>query len=85
MRLRKGIVLQKMGTSYVAYDNNTSTIHELNEVAYQILSLIEKGESKNDVVNKLTRKYSVIRKKAQEDVETFLKVLLKKDLIEIKK
>lgn len=85
MKIKKNVVLQKMGDTFVAYDNDTSTLHELNEVAYIIVSEIEKGKSKEAIVAKLLKTYTVERKKAQEDLNSFLKELRAKDLIVGKK
>lgn len=85
MKIKKDILIQKMGDSFVAYDNETSTLHELNETGFIILSGIEKRKSKSEILVKITRKFKVSGKKAKEDFEKFVQLLEKKDLIVAKK
>ena len=42
MKIKKGVLIQKMGKTFVAYDNQETVMHELNETAYLILSQLEK-------------------------------------------
>lgn len=85
MKFKKGVLIQKLGEQFVAYDNETSTLHELNEVGYFILEHLEKGEDRKKIIRALKKNYDVSRKKAEEDVDNFLKELEKKDLIVEKK
>jgi len=81
MKLKKGIVVQKMGKTHVAYDNETSTLHELNEVGYFILDLVEKGKSDRQILTEIMKNYEISRNQAVEDLKTFLDVLRIKDII----
>jgi hypothetical protein len=81
MKLKDGMVLQKMGKTFVAYDNNTSTLHELNEVGYFILDLVEKGKSEREMLTEIMRNYEITRDQAKEDLTTFLDILRIKDII----
>lgn len=72
-----------MGEIFVAYDNNTSSLHEMNEVAYRILEAIEKGQDKEKILNGLAKRFQVDRKRAEKDYKEFVKLLEKKDLIEL--
>lgn len=74
-----------MGDTFVAYDNATSTLHELNEVAYDILLALEKGKSKGKIANLLSSKYLGSQRKAEKDLNEFLKELKTKNLIEGRK
>ena len=81
MKIKKDVLIQKMGDSYVAYDNETSTLHELNETGFLILSRIEKKKSKQEIIKKIVSKYKVSKNKAEGDYEEFVEVLKTKDLI----
>jgi len=85
MRLKKDILVQKMGDSYVAYDNETSTLHELNETGFVILSGIEERKSKPEILRKITQNFKISTKQAKEDFQKFVQLLEKKDLIVVKK
>lgn len=85
MKVKKGLVIQKMGHTFVVYDNDTSTLHELNEVAFTIISEIEKGKNKSSILSKLLKTYKVGKEKAQKDLNSFLIELKSKDLIVGKK
>ena len=81
MKIKKALVIQKLGDTYVAYDNETSTLHEFNEVGFLILSEIEKGRGKKTIVKKIVNNFRVSKAQAERDFKEFLGVLKKKDLI----
>ncbi|MBU0572381.1 PqqD family protein [Patescibacteria group bacterium] len=85
MKIKKDVLIQKMGDSFVAYDNETSTLHELNETGFLILSGIEKKKSKQEIIKGIVRKYKVSKNKAEGDYEEFVGALKTKDLIVGKK
>lgn len=85
MKIKKGVLIQKMGKTFVAYDNQESVMHELNEVGYIILSLLEKGKSKGQILKRITEEFKITRQKAKKDMEDFLQTLKKADLIVGKK
>ena len=85
MKINKSIVIQKLGNAYVAYDNETSTLHELNEVGYLIISELENGKGKVEILKKMVREFGVTKNIAEKDFETFIQELRKKDLIVGKK
>lgn len=81
MKLKKGVILQKLGDSFVAYDNKTSTMHELNEEGYLILSGIEKGKTRPQIIKSIISNFAVESREAEKDLEEFLQVLEKKQLL----
>lgn len=85
MKLKRGIILQKLGNEYVVFDNKTTTLHELNEVAYKILKKLERDNNKEEIINFLVKTYDVKKVQAEKDLEDFLVELLNKDLIEAEK
>ncbi|HJX59396.1 hypothetical protein A2V61_00640 [Candidatus Woesebacteria bacterium RBG_19FT_COMBO_47_8] len=85
MRLKKGVLIQKLGDTFVAYDNDASVMHELNEVAYIILSEIEKRKGKKEILLKIMKAFSVSEKEAKKDLDEFVQDLKKVDLIVEKK
>jgi len=85
MKIKKDILIQKMGDSYVAYDNDNSTLHELNETAYLILSGFEKGKTKTKIIDEIIKRFKVSKEEAKKDIQKFIQLLEKKDLIVGKK
>jgi hypothetical protein len=81
MKLKKGVILQKLGDTFVAYDNEESVMHEVNEVGFSILSGIEKGGKKEQIVINIVESFKVGKKEAKKDLEDFLQVLKKKNLL----
>lgn len=85
MRLKVGVILQKIGDEFVAYDNETSEFHELSEIAYLILESIELKKDKKEIVDRIINDFEVEKEKADRDYENFLKILENKSLIVAKK
>lgn len=81
MRIKKDVVIQRMGDVFVAYDNETSTLHELNEVGFLIMSEIEKGRDKKKIVKKIVSNFRVSKAQTERDFKKFVDILKKKDLI----
>lgn len=71
-----------MGESFVVYDNDTSTLHEINETGYTILKGIEDGRKKEEILKNLAKVFKVEKERATKDYEEFVDLLEKKDLIE---
>lgn len=74
-----------MGENFVVYDNNTSTLHELNEIAFFVLEQVKKGKSRGEILKSLIENYDVSEDKAEKDLESFLKLIKSKKLIVEKK
>ena len=81
MKINDQVILQKLGKSFVAYDNNNSVFHEFNDVGYVIIKGVEKGDSMNKIVKNIMKDFEVTKDQALSDVEEFLAELEKKDLI----
>ena len=82
MKLKENIVTQKLGDEYVIFDNDNSTLHELNETGFLIVELLVKGKYKKSVIKKLSSVYKIKQAEAKKDYEEFIKELEKRDLIE---
>ena len=74
-----------MGDSYVAYDNEKSTLHELNETAYLIMSGLVKKKTKAEIVGDIIKKFKVSREDAKKDMQKFVQLLEKRDLVVCKR
>ncbi len=85
MKIKKGLVIQKMGSDFVVYDNENSTIHELNETAVFILKKLQKGLEEKVIIDSITKEFAVSYKSAKLDFERFVSELERKALIVGKK
>ena len=83
MKLNNQVIIQKLGDTYVAYDNNHSVLHEFNEVGHFIIGGIEKGWRKDKIVGEIVSKFEITKDQASGDFEEFLVELEKKDLISL--
>lgn len=81
MKLKKGVIVQKMGKTYVAYDNERSVMHELNETAYLVLDGFEKRKTRGEILGSIVREFNVTQEEAKKDLEHFIRTLRKAKLI----
>jgi hypothetical protein len=81
MKLKKSIILQSLGKRFVAYDNATSLLHEINETGAFIIKEIKRGKSKNDIIKSIMFKYEVENDVAKKDYLEFISLLEKKGII----
>lgn len=81
MRLKRGVLLSKLGETYVAYDNEKSMMHELNEVGYAVLEFLKSDRTIEEVGDYLKDHYEIEEEQAYVDAGEFLVELRKKDLI----
>ena len=81
MKLNDQVIVQRLGETNVVYDNNHSILHEFNQVGFRIIELIEKKYPKEKIVMAIYKEFDVTKTQARGDVEEFLGVLVKKDLI----
>lgn len=81
MKLKKGLVIQKLGEKYVIFDNETSTLHEINDVGFFIMERLKKDINKRAIIEKLVSEYEVDEKTASKDLKEFIQALAKMDLI----
>jgi len=83
-RLRKEIVWRKIRNRGVVVQTKKAKILVLNETAADVLRFIEKGLNEEEIVKEMSKIYSGDRKKMRKEVETFIKELLEKGVIEKK-
>lgn len=81
MRLKSGILVQKLGDKYVLYDNETSILHEFNQVGHFILERLDMGMENIDICRELTQAFEVSEEQANVDLDEFLVQLKDKNLL----
>lgn len=56
-------------------------VYILNNISYEILLMLESGNSQEEIINQLCQKYSVSSDTVSPDVEEFMNQLKKLDLL----
>lgn len=73
--------MQKLGKKGVVFDPDKSIIYTLNETALYIFNYLKRGLSKEEVLEKLIRKYEVEKSSAENDLSHVIKMLLNSKII----
>ena len=80
-RIQKGLIVQKLGKETVIFDGEESVLYTLNETASEIFKMIKKGLSEEEIVEKMVKKYSIKKEKAEKDVKELVEGLIKKGIV----
>jgi hypothetical protein len=79
--VQKGLIVQKLGKETVIFDGEESVLYTLNETASEIFKMIKKGLSEEEIVEKMVKKYSIKKEKAEKDVKELVEGLIKKGIV----
>ncbi len=87
MKIKNGVVIQKVGDSYVALATgkareNFNGMMRMNETAYFVASKMLKETNKEELVEALLSEYEVGREDAESCVEAVVSELQKNGLVE---
>lgn len=80
-KINSGIIIQKIGDKTTFFEGENSVLMTLNETGTLIFKYIKNGWDIHEISLKIIEKYNTSRKKAEEDVEEFIKELLEKKVI----
>ncbi len=80
-RLNKGFITQKMGDKTTIFEGEKSVLFTLNDTASYIFRGIQLQWDIPTIVTKVSDKYKISTSQAQKDIEEFVQVLLKKQII----
>jgi len=84
-RIQKGLIVQKIDKETVIFDGEESVLYTLNETASEIFKMIKKGLSEEEIVEKMVKKYSIKKERAEKDVKETINDLKKRKIIVSKK
>lgn len=77
-KINESFILRNIGTVWVVVDMHTNKLYELNYTAAEILKLMQKSLSKEDIVDLLSKMYekkkSIIREDLEVLIDTFLQI-----------
>jgi hypothetical protein len=80
-KIQKGLIVQKLGKETVIFDGEESVLYTLNETASEIFKMIKKGLSEEEIVEKMVKKYSIKKERAEKDVRELVEELIKKGIV----
>jgi len=80
-QIQKGLIIQKIDKETVIFDAEESVLYTLNETAAEIFKMIKKGLKQEEIVEKMVKKYSLKKEKAEKDVKELVEGLIKKGIV----
>jgi len=83
-KIQKGLIIQKIDKETVIFDAEESVFYTLNETASEIFKMIKKRLSEEEIVEKMIKKYSIKKEKAEKDVKEIIGELKKRKIIVFK-
>ena len=81
IKLKKGLISQKIGNTINIFDGEKSTIYSFNQTATFIVERIKQGLSKENIISLVSKKYSVQKNLAEKDFNEFISELKSKKII----
>ena len=87
MKIKEDFILRKVADSYVVVPVGRQTLDfngilNLNETGAFLFELLQKGASRDELVEKLLAEYEVERDRAQADVDKFIQSVKDADVLE---
>ncbi len=87
MKVKENFMLRKVADSYVVVPVGRQTLDfngiiNLNETGAFLFELLQKGASRDELVEKLLGEYEVERDRAQADVDKFIQSVKDADVLE---
>ncbi len=64
-------------------DFTRGEVYELNTIGYEILKFISQGKELEEIVEQIVESYKVPRETVEKDVQKFLEMLEKEDIVEV--
>lgn len=87
MKLKEGFVFRKIAGDNVVVPigqqiTQFNGLIKLNESGAFLWNVLKEGSSKEELVDKLQEEYDIDRDLAENDVESFIKILKERDMLE---
>lgn len=81
IKINKGIVSRDIEGNCYIVDSKNQILHNLNQTGTFIFHQIEKNKNKEKILESLSKDFEVDEKKARDDLDEFLEILSKKNII----
>ncbi len=87
MKIKEDFILRKVADSYVVVPVNKMTLDfngiiNLNETGAFLFGLLQKGATKQELLDKMLDKYDVTDEIANKDIDNFLSKVKEADILE---
>lgn len=87
MKIKDDFILRKVADTYVVVPVNSMTLDfngiiNLNETGAFLFGLLQKGATKEELLDKMLEEYDVPQKKAYEDIDIFIQKVKDADILE---
>lgn len=79
--LKKDLITQRNGSSTVIFDGEKSYLYTLNQTASEILRLIQKKKSSDEIAEVISKKYDISNYKALKDINQVITTLIKNKIL----
>ena len=83
-KLNKGFITQKLDDKTVIFDGEESVLYTFNETASEIFRLLKKNLEEKEIIEKITKKYSIEKERVKKDFNELIADLKKKKIISSK-
>jgi hypothetical protein len=83
-QIQKGLIIQKIDKETVVFDAEESVLYTLNETASEIFRLLKKGLKKEEIVERIVKKYDVRKERVEKDVREIIGKLEKRKILVLK-
>jgi len=83
-QIQKGLIIQKIDKETVIFDAEESVLYTLNETASEIFRLLKKGLKKEEIVERIVKKYDVRKERVEKDVREIIGKLEKRKILVLK-
>ena len=75
IKLKKGLISQKIKNKVNIFDGEESTIYSFNDSATFIFEKIKQGQDKKEITAAMIKKYSISQDTANKDFDEFIQEL----------
>lgn len=87
MKIKDDFILRKVADTYVVVPVNSMTLDfngiiNLNETGAFLFELLQKGATKEELLDKMLEEYDVPQNKASEDIDIFIQKVRDADILE---
>ena len=80
-KINHGFIIQKIDNKVMIFSGEESVLRTLNETAAYIFQKLRIGWENEKIVEGLVEKFGAMQKQAKEDLEDFIKLLLRKQIL----
>jgi hypothetical protein len=81
LKIKKGLIVQKVNKETIVYDTEQAKIHTINETASFIFQKIKAQKNIGQIIESLVKKFGITKSKAEDDINDFIKVLVKEKIL----